>query len=614
MRIFFLGILVLGALAAGGASAEDRVGVTAAVNPATTGQAPGLEIRTLFLGDAVLFNEKIRTEAAGQAQIVFLDRSSFNVGPSSEIVVDEFVYDKNSGSGHLAVTATKGVFRYVGGALSKNPDAVTIKTPTATIGIRGGIVIGNVAPDGQVSVTFVYGVGATVTTSSGTVSLVRPGFGTTVAGQGTSPTAPVPVPSTEIASTIGALDGTPAASGGATQAPTPVLVQQSGVSQTNSAAPSTTTTTQNAAASQTTTAPAPPTAPIQPPQQILQSNPTGFPPLATAFLADQQRKGEPYPGFFAAGNADPNFALLQALSTSAFPPGFGTLATRTDDSAQPLTGIATYSGTTFAAVRNGGLQSLSTGTASATVDFSVSKVAFTFANVGGITFSGSGFFNQQNQHGIPFFGANGEPGVVFGGFFNGTQRLFGDFLIQPSAASGGSQNTNGFFATGFFDAAQTGFSDPFAALTQLLVNSAVVTAVAPSGTPSDPANLVAINFPPNGVATYNGTTIVAVSTGGSGSLAAGSYLGSFDFGHGTGNSTVTFPVAGSPQSFTAPVNLKGGNFFGGSLTQFAGGPVVGTLQGTFYDVSGVIASQQAGSFALATGGFSAVGKFLGTRP
>ena len=54
------------------------------------------------------------------------------------MVLDEFVYDPATGSGKLAMTATKGVFRLVGGKISKS-EPVTLKTPTATIGIRGGM-------------------------------------------------------------------------------------------------------------------------------------------------------------------------------------------------------------------------------------------------------------------------------------------------------------------------------------------------------------------------------------------------------------------------------------------------------------------------------------------
>ena len=145
---------------------------------------PGLPVRTLLVGNDVFFNERITTTTGGQAQLLFIDRSSFSIGPSSEIVIDEFVYDKNAGTGKLVANATKGVFRFVGGALSKNEGAVQIRTPTATIGIRGGVALISVAPEGSTTVTFLYGKAVTVSSSGGTVQLVRPGFATTISERG----------------------------------------------------------------------------------------------------------------------------------------------------------------------------------------------------------------------------------------------------------------------------------------------------------------------------------------------------------------------------------------------------------------------------------------------
>jgi hypothetical protein len=63
------------------------------------------------------------------------------IGPNSDLTIDRFVYDPNTGTGQLAMTATKGVMRYVGGRLSKHENAVTIRTNVALIGVRGGIVL-----------------------------------------------------------------------------------------------------------------------------------------------------------------------------------------------------------------------------------------------------------------------------------------------------------------------------------------------------------------------------------------------------------------------------------------------------------------------------------------
>ena len=109
--------------------AQQRVGVNGAVNPEATGIPPGAASRRLVLGQEVVFNERITTGAEGQTQILFVDQSTMTIGPHSDMVIDEFVYDPNAGTGKLAASLTRGVFRFVGGKLSKLDNAVTMQTP-----------------------------------------------------------------------------------------------------------------------------------------------------------------------------------------------------------------------------------------------------------------------------------------------------------------------------------------------------------------------------------------------------------------------------------------------------------------------------------------------------
>ena len=75
------------------------------------------------------FNERIATGALGQTQILFLDESAMTIGPNSDLVIDEFVYDPKTGTGQLAMSATRGVLRFVGGKLSKQDEGVRVRTP-----------------------------------------------------------------------------------------------------------------------------------------------------------------------------------------------------------------------------------------------------------------------------------------------------------------------------------------------------------------------------------------------------------------------------------------------------------------------------------------------------
>ena len=101
-----------------------------------------------MIGQDVVFNERITTTEGGQTQLLFLDQSAMTIGPNSDLTIDQFVYDPKSGTGKLAMSATRGVLRYVGGKLSKQDNAVTLRTSTATLAVRGGAFIANILRDG----------------------------------------------------------------------------------------------------------------------------------------------------------------------------------------------------------------------------------------------------------------------------------------------------------------------------------------------------------------------------------------------------------------------------------------------------------------------------------
>ena len=152
------------------------------------------------------------------------------------MVIDQFVYDPNAGTGKLVASLGRGVFRFVGGKLSKQDNAVTMRTPTATIGIRGGVMLIDQAANGKLEVIFVYGKGVTITGLNGvSQTIYRPGFAVSISGPGASPSDPGPAPPGHTAALLAQLDGRVGGSGGAPVAPTEVTVTNSGISSVISA-------------------------------------------------------------------------------------------------------------------------------------------------------------------------------------------------------------------------------------------------------------------------------------------------------------------------------------------------------------------------------------------
>lgn len=178
------------ALAAGPASA--RVGVTSVTDGDPLGQPPAEPERVLRIGVDVQANERITTRANDRAHVVFLDGTALTIGPNSALVIDKYVYDPNRKAGDIALNVTRGTFRFVGGAISKNNE-VTIKTPTATIGIRGGIVTFSVSDAGATTANFLYGDSMRVTAQGATQTATRSGSEITVPVGG-PPTPPALIP------------------------------------------------------------------------------------------------------------------------------------------------------------------------------------------------------------------------------------------------------------------------------------------------------------------------------------------------------------------------------------------------------------------------------------
>lgn len=165
------------AAATGPALAQNAVGTAAAVNPRSTGNA-GSGVRTLELGSSIIHRERIETSASGSVQVLFVDKTSLNIGPGSNLVIDEFVYDPNAKAGSMAVTLTKGAVRFIGGNASHTGGA-EVKTPVATIGIRGGVAA-ILHRDGETIAILQFGTLTVVGPGGETVVVRRPGFMVTV--------------------------------------------------------------------------------------------------------------------------------------------------------------------------------------------------------------------------------------------------------------------------------------------------------------------------------------------------------------------------------------------------------------------------------------------------
>lgn len=106
--------------------------------------------------DRVFALDTVTTGPSGATSLEFLDATRIDIGPGAEVRLDDFVYDPNSTVGAGEMSFAVGAFRYVGGRMTTEEN-IRLKTPTATMVIRGTELVIFVWPDGSTEVNVVSG-------------------------------------------------------------------------------------------------------------------------------------------------------------------------------------------------------------------------------------------------------------------------------------------------------------------------------------------------------------------------------------------------------------------------------------------------------------------------
>ncbi len=106
--------------------------------------------QALDKGAIVHQDEIIVTGDDASAEFELFDQTKLAVGAGAKIVLDKFVYDASASPGSISLNVTKGAFRFITGIAPKT--SYEIKTPTASLGVRGTIFDVYVADDGETAV------------------------------------------------------------------------------------------------------------------------------------------------------------------------------------------------------------------------------------------------------------------------------------------------------------------------------------------------------------------------------------------------------------------------------------------------------------------------------
>ena len=89
-------------------------------------------------GTRVQDSDVVRTGADGSVGITMTDNSLLSAGPNSVLSLDRYEFDSTTNAGRFDASLQRGTLAVVSGRLAKqSADAMTVRTPTAILGVRG---------------------------------------------------------------------------------------------------------------------------------------------------------------------------------------------------------------------------------------------------------------------------------------------------------------------------------------------------------------------------------------------------------------------------------------------------------------------------------------------
>lgn len=125
------------------AFADIPIGQVVWVKGSVSAVAPDNKERPLKRSDFIYEHETLKTSKDGSGQVVFSDKGLMSLASDTVIKIDEYKFTKDGkpSENKFVSNLVKGGLREVTGAISKgHPENFQLKTPVATIGVRGTVL------------------------------------------------------------------------------------------------------------------------------------------------------------------------------------------------------------------------------------------------------------------------------------------------------------------------------------------------------------------------------------------------------------------------------------------------------------------------------------------
>ena len=99
------------------------------------------------VGTALQAADVVVTGPDGSVGITMSDDSLLSAGANSRLSFDQYVHDPSTNQGRFRVSLNRGTLAVISGRIAKqSPDAMTVRTPSAILGVRGtefGVKVGD---------------------------------------------------------------------------------------------------------------------------------------------------------------------------------------------------------------------------------------------------------------------------------------------------------------------------------------------------------------------------------------------------------------------------------------------------------------------------------------
>ena len=126
-----------GLLIACSANAQDAIGYVKTATGDASVITGGNSVKA-EPGTAVYLGSVLQTGSGSSLGVTFKDETVMSFGENTQLTVDKYLYAPSEGKFELDSKLAKGTLNYVSGVIAKlQPDAVSIRTPSGVIGVRG---------------------------------------------------------------------------------------------------------------------------------------------------------------------------------------------------------------------------------------------------------------------------------------------------------------------------------------------------------------------------------------------------------------------------------------------------------------------------------------------